>query len=156
MYVSKIIFSEADGARMKLCNSCFIWMLYNRVTSSFLTEADYSDYLVDQLQDIEDICTTKLPDFTIRAVPEYDTAPPLTSANVGDSSTATTTTPPAATTCLGQTVSSGSGCDSLSTQYGVATGELKAKTGSDTCVVGASACLRAACKLQQVTSGQTW
>jgi hypothetical protein len=38
----------------------------------------------------------------------------------------------------------------------VATGDLKARTGNDTCVVSASVCLPLACKLQQITSGQTW
>ncbi|KAI0124099.1 hypothetical protein BJ170DRAFT_697065 [Xylariales sp. AK1849] len=138
-----------------LCNECFTAMLYERVTSSLLTNEDYSDYLVDQLQDIEDICSTTFRDFTLRAIPTFDPAPPVTSIALNNGSTPTTSTPPAATTCAGQTVSSGSGCDSLSTRYGVATGDLQTATNSSTCQVAAAMCLPAACTLQEVASGQT-
>lgn len=125
--------------------------MYSRVTSTLLSDEDYSDYLVDQLQDVADICSTKLRDFTVRAVATYDPAPPV-------SLTPTTTTGsiPAATTCAGQTVSSGSGCDALSTKYGVATGDLQATTNSSTCQVSATVCLPAACILQRLTGSQTW
>lgn len=126
-------------------------MLYYRVTSIFLADSDHSDYLIGQLQDIEDVCSTQLPDITIRNLPPYDPAPTVTST----ATTTTGTVPPAATTCAGQTVSSGSGCDSLSATYGVATGDLQTLSGSDTCQISTAVCLPAACTLQSVASGQT-
>lgn len=131
-------------------------MLYQRVTSSLLSDEDHSDYLVDQLQDIGDICSTSIRDFTLRAVPTYDPAPPLTSTSLNNGSTPTTSSPPSSTTCAGQTVTSGSGCNGLATKYGVTTGDLQAATNSSTCQVTAAICLPATCTLQQVISGQTW
>ncbi|KAK7969964.1 Peptidoglycan-binding Lysin subgroup [Apiospora saccharicola] len=63
--------------------------------------------------------------------------------------------PPASTTCAGQTVTGGSDCNSMSTKYGVTTGDLQVATNSSTCQVTSSICLPAACALQQVASGQT-
>lgn len=93
---------------MKLCNNCFISQLYARVTSQFLPDSDHSDYLVEQLFDIQDVCNVSLPEFTVRMPDAYENAAPLTSTYLGTSSGVATTTantvPAAATTCLGQTV----------------------------------------------------
>ncbi|KAK1972915.1 hypothetical protein LY78DRAFT_154628 [Colletotrichum sublineola] len=35
---------------------CFINQLYTRLTSIFLPDTDHSDYLVDQIFDIQDVC----------------------------------------------------------------------------------------------------
>ncbi|KAF7536115.1 hypothetical protein G7054_g4838 [Neopestalotiopsis clavispora] len=136
-----------------LCNQCFIEMLYSRVTSSLLSNEDHSDYLVDQLQDVADICSTQLRDFTIRAVPTYDPAPPVTSVPATTTSGATVSA--AAATCAGQAVNAGSGCDALSTKYGVATGDLQAIANSSTCQITSGVCLPAACTLQRLTTSQT-
>jgi hypothetical protein len=117
------------------------------VTSIFLADSDHSDYLIDQLQDIEDVCSTQLPEVTIRNLPPYE--PALVTA------TATTSAPPTASTCAGQTVSSGSGCNSLSATYGVTTGDLQSLTGNTTCQITSAVCLPAACALELVASGQT-
>jgi hypothetical protein len=124
-------------------------MLFYRVTSVFLADSDHSDYLIDQLQDIQDVCSTQLPEVTIRNLPPYAPAPITTQA------TATTSAPPTSSTCAGQTVSSGSSCNSLSTTYGVATGDLQTLTGNVTCQITTAVCLPAACILQLVTSSQT-
>ncbi|KAI0437595.1 hypothetical protein F4803DRAFT_555865 [Xylaria telfairii] len=157
-----------------LCNNCFINQLYARVTSEFLPDSDHSDYLIDQLFDIQDICNVSLPEFTVRLPIFYDTAPPLTSVDLG---TPTSSAPPVATTCVGQQVGGSistntkrswfgsitkvqirqdpESCDSLSLQYGVATGALQWFTDSDTCDVSGGACLPAPCKLQQVADGDS-
>ncbi|ORY61421.1 uncharacterized protein BCR38DRAFT_487174 [Pseudomassariella vexata] len=168
-----------------LCNNCFINQLYARVTSQFLPNSDHSDYLVDQLYDVQDVCNITLPDFTIRLPYWYDTAPPLTSLNLGSSTTATATATSSAssttTTCFGQLVGGSSStkakkswaevfspgnakvearqdaatCDDLSLQYGVSTGALQWFSDSDTCDVSSGICLPAACNLQQVVDGDT-
>ncbi|KAI0437932.1 hypothetical protein F4803DRAFT_536864 [Xylaria telfairii] len=138
-----------------LCNECFFAMLYERVTSSLLTDEDHSDYLVEQLQDIGDICSYKIRPFTLRAITTYYPAPPVSSTDLNNGSTPTTSAPPATTTCAGQTVKTGSGCDSLSIKYGVATGDLQIVTNSTTCQITAAVCLPAPCTVQKVASGQT-
>ena len=148
-------------------------MLYTRVTSQFLPDSDHSDYLVGQLQDIGDVCSTAIPNITVRAVPSYDVAPSQTSIPIGTITPTTSIT--ASPTCTGQTVSVGakkralriyhrlvdarqapSSCDTLSTKYGVATGDLQTITKSETCAITASVCLPAACTLQLVPNGSTW
>lgn len=131
----------------QLCDNCFVGLLWNRVSSVFLADSDHSDYLIDQLQDIEDVCSTQLPEITIRNLPPYQVA--------SVTATRTTSAPATTSTCAGQTVSSGSGCDSLSTTYGVSTGDLQAMTGDTNCLIKTAVCLPAACTLQKVASGQT-
>ncbi|RKU41544.1 hypothetical protein DL546_001268 [Coniochaeta pulveracea] len=143
-----------------LCNSCFLDQLFARVTSPYLPDTDHSDYLVDQIFDVYQVCNVTLPDFTVRALDWYDLAPPLTSTYLGSSTTsgvatATGSAPAATTTCLGQSVSSGTGCDALATKYGVGTGALQYYSNSDNCTFTTAACLPSACKLQQVQTGDT-
>ncbi|KAI2635310.1 hypothetical protein GGS21DRAFT_489973 [Xylaria nigripes] len=163
-----------------LCNNCFINQLYARVTSQFLPDSDYSDYLVDQLFDIQDICNVTLPDYTVRLLDWYDTAPPLTLSNPSSNTTQTSTAPPTMTTCVGQQVGQGDSssnvkskrswldifrkvkvrqssatCDSLSQKYGVGTGALQWFSDSDTCDISGGACLPKACNLRQVEEGET-
>lgn len=136
----------------QLCDDCFVQMLYTKVTSEFLADTDHADYLVDQLQDIADVCNTSIPAITTRASTSWDLAPPPTPLT-------TTTPPPATTTCTpgqGQTLSSGTGCDSLSQKYGITTGDLKALSSSDVCSISKASCFPLACSLQQVASGATW
>jgi hypothetical protein len=140
-----------------LCSDCFVQLLYARVTSPFLQDSDHADWLVDQLQDVADVCSTSIPDITTRAVVTWDAAPaPTYAANF----TTTTTTGAAAGTtgCSGQVVSAGAGCDALAKQYGLSTGELQGVTGSATCVVNGQTCFRAACGLLQVggSGNLTW
>jgi hypothetical protein len=124
-------------------------MLYYRVTSNYLPDADYSEYLVDQLQDIADVCSTSLPDITLRALPTYDPIPTTTRSPTSASPIAT---------CLGQTIGSASapaGCDAISTTYGVTTGDVQSATNSDTCTLSSPICLPMGCGLVQTKSGDT-
>lgn len=124
-------------------------MLYYRVTSNYLPDADYSEYLVDQLQDIADVCSTSIPDVTLRELPTYDTIPTVTSSP--------TSAAPVAT-CSGQIISSASapvGCDAISTKYGVTTGNIQSATNNDSCTFSSSICLPLGCGLIQTKSGDT-
>ncbi|PQE27499.1 hypothetical protein CJF31_00009116 [Rutstroemia sp. NJR-2017a BVV2] len=135
-----------------VCDNCFIQMLYARVTSPYLADSDHSDFLVDQLLDIDDVCNVTIPDITVRGLPSYAGAPPPTSVNIGTTSAATTSAP-TSTTCAGQLVGPTSGCQALSTKYGVTTGDLQTSSGSDTCAISGSLCFPKACSLQAVPSG---
>ncbi|KAI1171674.1 hypothetical protein F4777DRAFT_582718 [Nemania sp. FL0916] len=143
-----------------LCNGCFINQLHARVISPFLPGSDHSDYLVDQLYDIQDVCNVTLPDYTVRLLDWYDMAPPLTSSNLVSTmpnSPSNSPLPSASTICTGQSVVAGSNatCDTLSLQYGVSTGTLQWFSSSDTCNVSSCACLPQACNLKRTTEGDT-
>jgi hypothetical protein len=131
-----------------------------RINSPFLPDTDYSDYLIEQLQDIKDVCNVTMPDLLIRALPSYATAPAPTILPPGtDPNENGTSSGP----CNGQTItasaakredsapkeankrlvlpndSSGAArvdraasgaCDALSTKYGVPTGGIQAATGT--------------------------
>ena len=51
-------------------------MYFRRISSPYLPDSDYSDYLISQYQDIIDVCNATMPDLVIRAPPEYENAPP--------------------------------------------------------------------------------
>jgi hypothetical protein len=155
-YVDKAFFTQSFcllTTDRQLCDDCFVQMLYTKVTSEFLADTDHADYLVDQLQDIADVCNTSIPAITTRATITWDSAPAPTPTAI------TTTPPPASTTCVagqGQTLSSGTGCDALSQKYGIATGDLEAISGSDACSISKTSCYPSPCSLQQVAAGATW
>ncbi|KAF2036026.1 hypothetical protein EK21DRAFT_83752 [Setomelanomma holmii] len=135
-----------------LCDDCFVQMLYTKVTSEFLADTDHADYLVDQLQDIADVCNTSIPAITTRVSTSWDLAPAPTPIST------TTTTSPATTSCAagqGQTLSSGTGCDALSQKYGITTGDLEAISRSDICSISTTSCFPLGCSLQRIASGAT-
>ena len=123
-------------------------MMYQRLISPYLPDHEYSDYLIEQYQDILDVCNAnnKMPELVIRAPPDYATAmPPAQNfSGVVD------------TTCHGQTVikstlSPNANCNSISQAFNVATGDVQAAAGNADCSISTtSICLPAACALQQV------
>lgn len=78
-------------------------MLYLRVTSLYLADSDHSEYLVSQLQDLVDVCSTSIPNITVPVQPTYNAAPPPTSVHFRN--TTTTSAPVTPTTCNGQAIS---------------------------------------------------
>ena len=129
--------------------------MWYRVNSLFLPDTDYSDYLIEQYQDIQDICQVTLPDTIIRALPRYDTAPNITILAPGTDPANNLTAPSYSSgNCSSQILPpSSAGCSSLSQEYGVTTGDLQAATGSDTCTVSAKTCVSSACTIKLVNSG---
>ncbi|KAG7001882.1 hypothetical protein G7Y79_00030g064150 [Physcia stellaris] len=149
-----------------LCSDCFLKMFHQRLSSAYLPDQDYSDYLVEQYLDVRDVCTaTSLPELTTRGAFNYAAAP--TSENATSATAAATTTissgSPSAS-CLGQIVDTGlkvttanatEACKQLSVLYGVSTGDLQQITGGDDCYSPDPVCLPAACSLQAVPAGAT-
>lgn len=130
-------------------------MLYQRLLSPFLPDHDFSDYLIEQYQDILDVCnaTDNMPELIIRALPDYETATPPALNFTGISTD---------TDCTGgqyivtSSLASGASCDSISQAFNVATGAIQAATNNTTCSTTAqSFCLPPACSLQQVPSNAT-
>lgn len=69
-----------------LCSDCFIKLFDLRLASDYLPDSDYSDYLVAQLQDIQDVCSTSVGAISTRAFGGFAPAFPTVVSN------ATTTT----------------------------------------------------------------
>ena len=142
-------------------------MFHQRLSSAYLPYADYSDYLVEQYQDIQDVCTTAMPELTTRGPFYYGVAPTSTDSTntTAATNTATTTNTTASAICLGQTIDTGStvtttnatvACNQLSLEFSVSTGDLLSATGSDDCYAPDPVCLPAPCSLLQVPAGATW
>ena len=49
-------------------------MFHQRMSSPYLPDSDYSDYLVAQYQDILDVCKAEMPELVIRSLPFYGDA----------------------------------------------------------------------------------
>lgn len=54
--------------------------MHQRLASPYLPDTDHSDYLVEQFQDIQDVCTTSMPALTTRAPPNYTPVPSSTAS----------------------------------------------------------------------------
>ena len=127
--------------------------MHQRLTSPYLPDHDYSDYLIGQYQDILDVCnyTNRMPDLVIRVPPNYTTAvPPTLEFNVT-----------ADTNCTGQkivksTLDPNANCNSIAQAFKVATGDVQAATGDDNCAISTtSICLPAPCTLHQIATNDT-
>ncbi|KAI0467969.1 hypothetical protein F4859DRAFT_517504 [Xylaria cf. heliscus] len=151
-----------------LCSNCFLSVMWWRINSPFLPDSDYSDYLIEQYQDIKDVCNVTMPDSLIRALPSYAAAPSPTILPPGTDPNENGTLPGS---CNGQMITSSTtkreyspaheaherpilprdfsgkarvkratsgACDALSTKYGVPTGGLQAATGADDCSITSS------------------
>lgn len=79
-----------------------------RINSPFLPDADESDYLIEQYQDLIDVCNATMPSSLIRALPSYPAAPSPTYLPPGTDPNANLTTSTGAA-CAGQTISAVSG-----------------------------------------------
>jgi hypothetical protein len=122
----------------------------------FLPDTDASDWLIEQYQDIQDVCQVVMPDTVIRAPLDYASAPNITYLLPGTDPAENSTDSNNGTTCRGQTISPGTGCDGLSQNYGVTTGDLQAASGTDDCSFTGTLCVPAACTLQRVGSNTSW
>jgi hypothetical protein len=80
-------------------------MLHARVQSPFLPDLDHANFLVDQLQDVLEVCSiTTLGDISTRPMFGYGIAPSPTSQSFGNGTTSTTATVSASATCTGQVI----------------------------------------------------
>ena len=75
-----------------------------RINSPYLPDTDESDDLIEQYQDITDVCNVTMPPSLIRSLPSYPAAPAPTYLPPGTDPNANTTTDTSAT-CGGQVIS---------------------------------------------------
>ena len=78
-----------------------------RINSPFLPDSDESDYLIEQYQDITDVCNVTMLPSLIRAIPSYPSAPEPTYLDPGTEPNTNSTVSTNAT-CGGQTISASS------------------------------------------------
>lgn len=125
--------------------------MYQRLTSQYLPNHDYSDYLISQYQDILDICdySMNMPELIITAPTVYsDAVPPSLNITTVQG-------------CTGQYIVKSSldpnaNCATIAQAFNVATGAVQAATGSTDCKSTQDAfCLPPACSLGQVPTGAT-
>jgi hypothetical protein len=170
----------------QLCSDCFVSMLYQRLSSPYLPDLDYSDYLVGQFYDVQAVCTTTLAaGLTTRDLPNYTplpipgiyvplSPPPKSKVQCGggqvlgawpsQSTSPTATTPTSSAKLRRVPQSTGAApaqtplsCDGLSKHYGVATGDLLIATGSDNCTLPPfPVCVPAPCEVITVPRNTTW
>ncbi|KAF2219279.1 hypothetical protein BDZ85DRAFT_304804 [Elsinoe ampelina] len=140
-----------------LCSECFLRMMYARVTSEFLPDADYSDHLVQEFQDIQAICQTSVGELTTRNLPYYETATTTASlTRLGSSSAATSAA------CAGKMADvlfasstvPFEACNELAAKFGVATGALVYATGTDDCYSPDLVCVPPPCATRLVKEGE--
>ncbi|KAF6223147.1 hypothetical protein HO173_013268 [Letharia columbiana] len=87
-----------------LCSNCFLSVMWWRINSPFLPDTDESDYLIEQYQDITDVCNVTMPPSLIRALPSYPAAPSPPYLTPGTDPNANLTASISGT-CGGQTIS---------------------------------------------------
>ena len=102
--------SSANPKFLQLCDPCFLTVMWYRLNSVFLPDSDATDWLVEQYQDIQDICQISMPATVIRALPDYASAPNSTYLPPG-TDPADTSDNTGSSNCTGQLIPVGSlGC----------------------------------------------
>jgi hypothetical protein len=123
-----------------------------RLLSPFLPVSNFTDYLIDQFEVMQQNCSTSMPYTTSASTLYLGTA----------TSTAdrTTTAVPSTITCTGQwiqPVTTPLSCNQLSDLYNVSTGDLRAATNDPFCEIDVDVCLPNPCSLAVIdTYGMTW
>lgn len=122
--------------------------MHKRLSSPLLISSSFNDYLVEQFQDMEEVCSTSIPLTTATRTYYSGTATPATTI---------TTAPPATTTCAGQLVQpAGLSCREMAEEYGVPEGAITIASNSHSCNFDQPICLPQPCELDVVHFGDTW
>ena len=145
-----------------LCSECFMKLLYARVTSEFLQDTEYGDYLVNEYQDVQNVCKKSVGELVTRVAPGY---PHLTDgSDIGKPAY----TPPASSTptatptaCAGRTVDirpllADFDCHDIAEKYEIASGTLAAATKSHYCATDVEICIPQACNVYMTQTNDTW
>ena len=131
------------------CSECFLKVWRQKLTSPFLINGTWTDYRIEQFAKLQSQCSTSMP-YTTSAATLYvgtPTAPTVTTAIGGPSTTSVTITP----TCAGQVVQQQSEpltCNGMSDQYNVSTGDVRYGTNNYDCGFEKTACFPLPCQLK--------
>ncbi|RMZ89343.1 hypothetical protein DV736_g3420, partial [Chaetothyriales sp. CBS 134916] len=119
---------------------------------------DFTDYLIDSYQDIQQNCSTSLPVATSTGILWAE--PTGLNASASASPTVPISQPTGNVTCIGQTIEAPENgttfCQALSDQYNVTTGELVYVTDDIvSCSFNGSICVSLPCEGETIWDGQT-
>ena len=147
-----------------LCSECFLKLLHARVTSEFLQDTDFGDHLVNEFQDIQNVCRTTVGELVTRVLPGY--AHITDGAEIGRPTTTgtpiTTEPTPTPTACTGRVVdvrpdrAEGLTCHDIAEKYQIASGEIAIATKSDLCDSTGEICISPTCNLYKIAENDTW
>ncbi|EMD68087.1 hypothetical protein COCSADRAFT_156549 [Bipolaris sorokiniana ND90Pr] len=105
-----------------LCSECFLKLMHARISSEFLSDEDHSDYLVQEFQDIQNICQTTIAvNIATRSLPNYMVALTPTPSFIFINVMGTTSNNSMHT------------CNDIARQYNVSTGSLVYLTQNEAC-----------------------
>ncbi|KAI4700641.1 hypothetical protein J4E81_003602 [Alternaria sp. BMP 2799] len=146
-----------------LCSECFLKMLHARVTSDYLQDTEFGDYLVEQFQDVQDVCKTTVGELVTRIGPAYarvtdEPEMALPSTTVSTTSSAPT---PTSTVCRGRMVDlrpdreEELNCDEIAEKYQIASLEAAVATKNEFCDADGEVCIPLACTLYRVLTNDT-
>ncbi|KAL4879022.1 hypothetical protein BJY04DRAFT_220618 [Aspergillus karnatakaensis] len=127
-------------------------MWRQRLMSAFLPIGEYSGYLLEQYQSIQDFCSVSLQAST------YTSTLVIPSHIVTATATPTPNPPPTTATCQGQIVDTEDqalGCLGLADAYNVSSGALVAITGSRSCYFNSSICVPLPCQIDHFFGHRT-
>ncbi|KAJ6018171.1 hypothetical protein N7451_001550 [Penicillium sp. IBT 35674x] len=133
------------------CDECFLELYRMRLLDPWLTASNFTDYLIEQFDSVQENCSTTLSYTTssstlyIGAQTTIATATATTTGN-----TATTSTSAATATCIGQLIqpiSDWLSCNVLSDTYNVSTGDARLATSDYDCYFDAPVCLPLPCTI---------
>lgn len=147
-----------------LCSECFLNILHARLTSEFLQDTDFADYLAEEYQDIQKVCKKNSEPLMTRELPAY---PHVTEAAdlgrpVSTPSPTTSGAVPTSTECTGRMIAIRPDpeefltCDDIAERFQVASGSVALATKSHFCDAEGEVCLPLPCKIHMVGENDTW
>lgn len=147
-----------------LCSECFMKQLYARVTSEFLQDTDYGDYLVNEYQDVQNVCKKSMGELVTRIVPAYPhltEGPDIGKPEYTSPVTSTPAATPSPTACAGRVVDirpllEDFDCHEIAEQFELASGSLAAVTGNNYCTTDVEICIPQACNVYRTQVNDTW
>ena len=128
-----------------------IWR--QKLMSPLLANSEFTDYLIEQYDQIQSNCSTSLPLTTYSARLLVSTAVATTTTS------GTVSAPTASSTCLGQLIDPpayGFTCDDLTDTYNITTGDARAATKDVFCQFNTTICIPNPCELDTIWDSPSW
>ncbi|KDN72120.1 hypothetical protein CSUB01_11859 [Colletotrichum sublineola] len=131
------------------CSDCFLQLYRKRLLNPWLSVNNFTDYLIDEFDDLQINCSTTLPYRTSASTLYIGDATSTTTTGKTVTYPSTTATP----TCMGQMVEPIENwliCNDLSDTYQISTGDARVATGDMDCFFDRPVCVPFPCELDTV------
>ncbi|KAJ6019714.1 hypothetical protein N7522_001781 [Penicillium canescens] len=135
------------------CSECFLELYRKRLLDPWLTPTNFTGYLIDQFDNLQQNCSTSLPYATSSSTLYVGVQTATATTTTTTAATTATVTTTATPTCLGQLVQPITNwltCNSLSDLYNVSTGDARLATGNADCYFNTTVCLPQPCPITTV------